>query len=78
MVLEAGSVVDIDYTASEILKSVIEAVRADGAQFAMARLESTRAQASLRRFGLDAVLGAQNQFLSVEAAITALAPHPSI
>ena len=78
VVLEAGSVVDIDYTASEILKSVIEAVRADGAQFAMARLESTRAQASLRRFGLDAVLGAQNQFLSVEAAITALAPHPSI
>ena len=39
VVLEAGSIVAIDYTAADVLAEVIRKCRADGADFAVARLE---------------------------------------
>jgi len=45
-VLEAGSIVEIDFTASEVLLQVIDAARRRGVNMAVARLESVRAQAS--------------------------------
>jgi hypothetical protein len=37
----------------------------------MARLESTRAQEAIERFGIDALLEGRRQFRSVEEAIEA-------
>jgi MFS superfamily sulfate permease-like transporter len=72
-VLEASSIVEIDFTASEILSQVIAAARAAGMDFAVARLESVRAQAAFERFGLIDTLGQDHLFHSVEEAISALA-----
>ena len=44
--------------------------RADGADFAVARLESVRAQEAFQSFGLVELLGADHIFHSVEEAIT--------
>ncbi len=71
-VLEAGSVVELDYTAAEVLSGVIAWVRAQGADFAVARLESVRAQAAFQRFGVSDQLGESHIFRSVDEAITAL------
>jgi hypothetical protein len=40
--------------------------------FAIARLESIRAQQAMARFGIDTVLGPDRSFRSVEEAIRAL------
>ena len=74
LVLEASSIVEIDFTASQILIEVIGLAHADGVDFAIARLESVRAQAAMRRFGVTDALGADRLFNSVEQAIRALAP----
>ena len=75
MVLEASSIVEIDFTASGVLADVIAQVRAAGMDFAIARLESVRAQAAFDRFGLTDLLGEDHLFHSVEQAIHALAPN---
>jgi len=72
VVLEAGSIVAIDYTAAEVLSDVIRKCRADGADFAVARLESIRAQEAFQSFGLVELLGADHIFHSVEEAIRGL------
>jgi MFS superfamily sulfate permease-like transporter len=72
-VLEASSIIEIDFTASTILSAVIARVKAAGLAFAVARLESVRAQAAFDRFGVAAALGPDHMFQSVEAAIRALA-----
>ncbi len=72
-VLEASSIIEIDFTASAILSQVIAKVQAQGIDFAVARLESVRAQAAFDRFGLTANLGPGHLFQSVDAAIRALA-----
>jgi MFS superfamily sulfate permease-like transporter len=77
LVLEASSIVEIDFTASGILSQVISEARAAGMDFAVARLESVRAQAAFDRFGLTGQLGEDHLFHSVEQAIRALAPDPS-
>ena len=74
LVLEASSIVEIDFTASEILIEVIRTAHAEGVDFAIARLESVRAAAALRRFGVMDVLGPGRLFQSVDQAIRALAP----
>jgi len=74
LVLEASSIVEIDYTASEILIEVIAKAREAGMDFAVSRLESVRAQAALQRFGVTDALGPNHVFHSVEEAIRALAP----
>ena len=58
VVLEAGSIAAIDYTAADVLSDVIRKCRAGGVDFAVARLESVRAQEAFQRFGLVDLLGA--------------------
>ncbi len=72
VVLEAGSIAAIDYTAADVLADVIRKCRADGVDFAVARLESIRAQESFQSFELVELLGADHIFHSVEEAIRAL------
>jgi len=72
-VLEASSIIEIDFTASSILSAVIAKAHAAGLDFAVARLESVRAQAAFDRFGVTAALGPGHIFQSVDAAIRALA-----
>ncbi|MFI4936094.1 MAG: SulP family inorganic anion transporter [Caulobacterales bacterium] len=72
IVLEASSIVEIDFTASAILAEVIARARSHGKDFAVARLESVRAQAAFDRFGLTERLGRDHLFHSVEEAIRAL------
>jgi MFS superfamily sulfate permease-like transporter len=76
-VLEASSIVEIDFTASTILSEVIGVARAAGMDFAVARLESVRAQAAFHRFGITERLGENRVFYSVEDAIRTLAGPPS-
>ncbi len=73
IVLEASSIVEIDFTASGILSEVIAAARASGMDFAVARLELVRAQAAFDRFGITDRLGQDHLFRSVEEAIRTLA-----
>jgi MFS superfamily sulfate permease-like transporter len=72
LVLEATGIVDIDFTAAQILADLIRKCHADGVDFAIARLESMRAQAAIARFGIEALLGPDHSFRSVEEAIRAL------
>jgi MFS superfamily sulfate permease-like transporter len=74
VILEASSIVEIDYTAAEILVDVITEARKAGMDFAVARLESVRAEAAFQRFGVIDALGPGHLFRSVEEAIGALAP----
>src|SRR6202140_3001831 len=71
LVLEATGIVEIDYTAAQILRDVIRKCHADGIDFAVARLESIRAQAAMTRFGVNELLGPDHSFRSVEEAIRA-------
>jgi sulfate permease, SulP family len=71
IVLEATGIVEIDFTAAHILSDTINACRASGIGFAMARLESTRARQAIERFGINALLEGHRQFQSVEEAIRA-------
>ena len=73
-VLEASSIVEIDFTASKVLLDVIAKTRAAGMDFAVARLESVRARAAFDRFGVTALLGQDHLFQSVDAAVRTLGP----
>ena len=76
VVLEASSIIAIDFTASKILAEVIQHCRSSGIIFAVARLESVRAQEAFSRFGIIDLLGEDHLFHSVDEAITALARKP--
>ncbi|MBZ9668923.1 SulP family inorganic anion transporter [Mesorhizobium sp. ES1-3] len=71
-VLEASNIVEIDYTAAQALIETIAYCRNAGAIFAIARMESVRAQEALARFGIIDLVGPQRIFHSVDAAIRAL------
>ena len=71
LVLEATGIVEIDFTAAQVLTEIIRQCHADGVDFAIARLESLRAQDAMARFGINAILGPDRQFHSVEEAIRA-------
>jgi SulP family sulfate permease len=73
LVLEATGIVEIDFTAAQVLGDLIRRCHADGVDFAIARLESVRAQDAMARFGIDELLGPDHLFLSVEEAIRAFA-----
>jgi sulfate permease, SulP family len=77
LVLEATGIVEIDFTAAQILRDLIRKCHADGVDFAIARLESIRAQAAMTRFGIDELLGPDHTFHSVEQAIRALSRKPN-
>ena len=72
LVLEATGIVEIDFTAAQVLTDLIRSCHADGVDFAIARLESVRAQAAMTRFGIGELLGPDHLFQSVEEAIKAL------
>jgi MFS superfamily sulfate permease-like transporter len=73
-VLEASSIVEVDFTAAEVLIDAIRKARSEGVEFAIARLESVRAASKLERFGVMDVLGPHHLFHSVHEAIMALDP----
>jgi len=73
LVIESTGIVEIDFTAARILRAVIESCRADGIDVALARLESTRAQEAVARFGIADLLGADHLTRSVEEAVRTLA-----
>jgi SulP family sulfate permease len=69
LVLEATGIVEIDFTAAQVLAEIIRRCHAEGIDFAIARLESLRAQDALERFGISELLGRDHVFRSVEEAI---------
>jgi MFS superfamily sulfate permease-like transporter len=73
VVLEASSIVEIDFTAAHALCAVVESCREKGAEFAVARLESTRARQSFDRFGVMQMIGSSHNFRSVQEAVDELA-----
>jgi SulP family sulfate permease len=73
VVLEASSIIEIDFTASQVLAEMIEHCRASNILFAIARLESVRGQQALERFGIIDLLGRGLSFRTVQEAIDALA-----
>ncbi len=78
VILEASSNVEIDYTAARILDETIRRCRAQGVDFAVARLELVRAQAALERFGVLTTLGKSRLFHSVDEATRTLAPDAAL
>jgi MFS superfamily sulfate permease-like transporter len=73
LVLEASGMVEIDFTAAQVLLDIFRACREDGATVAVARLESTRAQDAFERFGIYDALPREHVFHSVEEAVQKLA-----
>ncbi len=74
VVLEASAILDIDFTAAQVLCELIRQCGKEHVVFAMARLELVRAQEALKRFGIDVALGPNRLFRSVDEAIRALGP----
>lgn len=74
LVLEAGGIAAIDYTAAQALLALARSCRAAGVTLAIARVESVRAAHALDRFGVCDAVGADHVFHSVEEAVAALAP----
>ncbi|MGB8606743.1 SulP family inorganic anion transporter [Bradyrhizobium sp.] len=72
IVLEATGIVEIDFTAAQVLRDLIRKCQTEGVDFAVARLESVRAQDAMVRFGINELLGPDRLFRSVEEAVTAL------
>ena len=77
LVIEANAIVEIDYTAAKILGEVVTRLRQQGIVVAFARLESVRAQESFTRLGLEALVGGDHLFHSVEEAVRALTTGPA-
>src|SRR6266702_4074851 len=73
LVLEASGMVEIDFTAAQILLDVFRACNEQGVTVALARLESVRAQDAFERFGLFDVLPKEHVFHSVDEAVRKLA-----
>ncbi|MGH6701943.1 MAG: SulP family inorganic anion transporter [Bradyrhizobium sp.] len=69
IVLEATGIVEIDFTAAQVLSDTINACHAAAIDFAIARLESARAQDAIERSGIERLLGSNHLFQSVEEAI---------
>jgi sulfate permease, SulP family len=72
IVLEASSIIDIDFTAAQILVSFIKDCAQQKISVAVARLESLRAQDGFERFGITDALPRTHLFHSVDEAIRAL------
>ncbi|HWZ38808.1 MAG TPA: SulP family inorganic anion transporter [Bradyrhizobium sp.] len=73
LVLEASGMVEIDFTAAQVLHDLLKASREDGVTVAVARLESTRAQDAFERFRIYDALPREHVFHSVEEAVRKLA-----
>jgi SulP family sulfate permease len=72
LVLEASGILEIDFTAAQTLLELIGECDRQGVTLAIARLESTRAQAAFERFGIYDRLPRDRVFRSVHDAIRTL------
>jgi sulfate permease, SulP family len=72
VVIEASGMVEIDFTAAQVLLDVFKDCREQQVTVAVARLESTRAQAAFERFRLYDTLPREHVFHSVEEAVKRL------
>jgi SulP family sulfate permease len=72
LVIEASGMVEIDFTAAQVLRDLFKACREQGATVALARLESTRAQDAFERFAIYEALPREHVFRSVDEAVRAL------
>jgi MFS superfamily sulfate permease-like transporter len=75
IILEGGSIAELDYSGAHALESVIKDWKAKDVDFYIARLESLRATAALQKFGVLPLLGEQRIFPSVEEAVQQLQPE---
>jgi sulfate permease, SulP family len=73
MVIEASGMVEIDFTAAQVLLELLKTCREQKVTVAVARLESVRAQAAFERFRLYDALPREHVFRSVEEAVRRLA-----
>jgi SulP family sulfate permease len=73
IVLEASSIVEIDFTAAQILIEFIELCAQSNIRFAVARLESVRAGEAFERLGITDAVHRDHFFHSVDEAIRVLA-----
>ncbi|MBR0716815.1 SulP family inorganic anion transporter [Bradyrhizobium liaoningense] len=73
LVLEASGMVEIDFTAAQVLLDVFKMCTEQGVTIAVARLESLRAQNAFDRFGLHELLPKDRVFHSVDEAVRVLA-----
>jgi MFS superfamily sulfate permease-like transporter len=73
LVLEASGMVEIDFTAAQILLDIFKACGEQGVTVALARLESVRAQEAFERFRLFDALPRAHVFRSVDEAVHKLA-----
>jgi len=72
VVIEASGMVEIDFTAAQVLLDVLKACREQNVTVAVARLESTHAQDAFERFRLYDALPREHVFHSVEEAVRRL------
>ena len=77
VILEASSIVEIDFSGAQVLANQIRQWKERGVAFYIARLESVRAQAALEKFGLLQLMGSKTIFRSVDDAIRHIAPDTS-
>jgi MFS superfamily sulfate permease-like transporter len=73
LVVEATGIIEMDFTAAQILIDLIKHCREQNVTVAIARLESTRAQQAFERFKLYDVLPREHIFRSVDEAVRTLA-----
>ena len=77
VILEASAILEIDFTAAQALRDLIRHCQMEDIVFAIARLESVRAQDALMRCGIEGVLGPDRVFHSVDEAVRALGGQAS-
>jgi SulP family sulfate permease len=75
LVIEAGGMIDVDYTGSQILQQTIARLRSRSIEVAIARLSDERPEAEASRTGLIAALGPERIFKSVEEAVRRIGPN---
>lgn len=73
LVLEASGMVEIDFTAAQVVQSLLDECGRRRVTVAVARLESVRAQGAFERFRLYDALSKDHVFRSVDEAVRALA-----
>ena len=73
VVLEASNVIEVDFTAAQILCAIINDCKGLKIAVAVARLESLRAQEAFERLGVIDALERTHLFHSVDEAIKAFA-----
>ena len=69
IILEAGSLVELDFSAAQMLSQLIADWKDKGVTFYVARLELVRAQHAFEGFGILPLLGGKRTFHSVDEAV---------